>query len=256
MDGTSGGTVTPPRDEDANSGDFAAVIPLRRRQQPPDAAEATETIEPDSRGIWDPDAPIVDLTERPSLPQQPTATEPLMQTEAPREVVMSGRTATTATRQRPTGRPHLTRRRLATLTVACGFLAMAAVAITVALAGGGHARATHAATVGPIRVHRATAKRTAPAKSAPRAYTRGVSTRATGRPRTVARRSRKPRAVHTALTVSEHRSPSVVAVRAHSPQTPVTPGTSPFQPARALARVPATVIGSGVSSCVPGELGC
>jgi len=83
MDETSGGTMTPPRDEDANSGDFAPVIPLRRRQQDPEAAAPTEKIEPDSRGIWDPDTPIADLTERPSLREQPRATEPLVRRAQP-----------------------------------------------------------------------------------------------------------------------------------------------------------------------------
>ena len=146
MDETSGGTMTPPRDEDANSGDFAPVIPLRRRQPDPEAAAPMEKIEPDSRGIWDPDTPIADLPERPSLREQPTATEPLVRPSAAvGEVEVSGGDATTATRHHRTRSRRLTRRRLAQLTVACGFLATAALA--VALAGGGRPRATHAATI-------------------------------------------------------------------------------------------------------------
>jgi hypothetical protein len=254
MDETSGGTMTPPRDEDANSGDFAPVIPLRRRQQDPEAAAPIEKIEPDSRGIWDPDTPIADLTERPSLREQPTATEPLVRPSATvGEVEVSGGGATTVTRHHRTGSRRLTRRRLAQLTVACGVLATTAV--VVALAGGGRPGATHAATTASTRVPRRTVTHIG-AKTRPNAHTHGVAARTAGRPRTVARHSRKRPARHATLTISEHPSQSVVAVRAPSPDTRATARTTPLQHARAPAGVPATISSSGVSSCVPGELGC
>ena len=253
MDGTSGGTMTPPRDEDANSGDFAPVIPLRRRQQDPETAAQMEKIEPDSRGIWDPDTPIADLPERLSW-QQPTSAEPLVRPSAAvGEVEVSGGDATAATLQRRTRSPRLTRRRLAQLTVACGFFVTAALA--VALAGGGRPRATHGATIAPIRVPGRTVTHTG-AKTGTNAHTHGVAARTAGRSRPVARQSRKRPARHATLTMSEHATQSVVMMRASSPYTRTTAQTTRAQHARAPADVPATVSGSGVSSCVPGELGC
>jgi hypothetical protein len=254
MDETSGGTMTPPRDEDPTSGDFAPVIPLRRRQPDPEAAAPMEKIEPDSRGIWDPDTPIADLRERLSPWQQPTSTEPLVRPSAAvGEVEVSGGDATAATLQRRPRSPRLTRRRLAQLTVACGFFVTAALA--VALAGGGRPGATHAATIAPIRVPGRTVTHTG-AKTGPNAHTHGVAARTAGRPRAVALHSRKRPARHTTLTMSEHPSQSVVAVRAPAPDTRATARTTPLQHARAPADVPATISSSRVSSCVPGELGC
>jgi hypothetical protein len=254
MDDTSGGTMTPPRDEDANSGDFAAVIPLRRRQQDPEAAARTEKTEPGSRGIWDHDTPIADLPERPSLPEQPTATEPLVRPSATvGEVEVSGGDATTVRRHQRTGSRRLTRRRLAQLTLACGLFVTAA--LTVALADGGHPRATHAATIAPIRVPGRTVTHTG-AKTGPNTHTHGVAARTAGRSRPVARQSRKRPARHATLTISEHPSQSVVTMRASSPDTRATAQTTPLQHARVPAGVSATVSSSGVSSCVPGELGC
>src|SRR5580693_5906700 len=78
MDRTPGGTMTPPHDEDAPCDDFAPVIPLRRRQPDPDPTTPTENTGPDSPGIWDPDAPLADLTTRSPAGEQPTAPDLLI----------------------------------------------------------------------------------------------------------------------------------------------------------------------------------
>ena len=254
MDDTSGGTMTPPRDEDANSGDFAPVIPLRRRHQDPETAAPIEKIEPDSRGIWDPDTPIADLPERLSPWQQPTSAEPLVRPSAAEgELEVSGSDAAAATLQHRTRSPRLTRRRRAELAVACGFFVTAALAVV--LSGGGRPRPTHAATIAPIRVPVRTVTHTG-AKTKPTTHTHGVAARTAGRPRTVARHSGKRPARHATLTTSEHPSQFVVAVRAPSPDRQAPARTTPLQHAPAPAHVPASISSSGVSSCVPGELGC
>ena len=256
MDGTMGGTMTPPRDEDANSGDFAPVIPLRRRQPDADNAVATKNPEPDARGIWDPDAPIADLTERPRPLKKTTTTELLARPTANAcEADTPGHETTAAVP--PAKSPRHARRRLAQLTAACGVLATAAV--VVALAGGARPRATHTATITPTRVPERTATDSAAAKTRPKTDTHRVAVRTTKRPRLVARHSRKRPAHHATVTASANRSRYVATTSTSRPVTRPAARTTPVWRAQEPARSPKTISSArstGISSCVPGELGC
>ena len=256
MDRTTGGTMTPPRDEDANSGDFAAVIPLRRRQPHADTAVAIELAEPDARGIWDPDAPIADLTERPTPREKPTATDLLARPTANAgEADTPGHDTTTAV---PPGRsPRDARRRLAQLTAACAVLAT--VAVVVAFAGGARPRASHAATVTRTHVPERTVTDTAAAKTDPKTNTHRVVARTAERPRSVAHHSRKRPAHHATVTASANRSRYVATTSTSRPVTRLAARTTPVWRAQEPARSPKTISrarSTGISSCVPGELGC
>src|ERR1019366_5165585 len=107
MDRTSGGTMTPPRDEDATCGDFAPVIPLRRRQPDIETVEPAGITDPGSRDLWNPDAPLEGLPQRPSV-----STELLVRPAASTEADASGREATTALPWHARS-PHFVRRRVA-----------------------------------------------------------------------------------------------------------------------------------------------
>jgi hypothetical protein len=246
--------MTPRRDEDANSGDFAPVIPLRRRQPGTDTAVAIENPEPDARGIWDPDAPIADLTERPPPRNKPTPTDLLARPTASADEADTPGDETTAAVPRGKS-PRNARRRLAQLTAALAVLATAAV--IVALAGGAHPRATHAATITPTRVSEPTVTATAAAKTVPKTNTHLVGVRAADRPRSVARHGRKRPAHHAAVTASAYRPRFVVATSLPATQEPAR--TTPVARAQDPVRSPRTISGkrsSGITSCVPGELGC
>src|ERR1039458_10028687 len=134
MDGTSGGTMTPPRDEDASCDDFAPVIPLRRRQLDIEPPAVTHTLEPDSRGLWDSDAPIPGLPERASRPEQPPAPE--LPARPPQGLDYIDPNAGEAMPHHSSRSPRRLRRRLALPASAAAILAATAAALIVAASGG------------------------------------------------------------------------------------------------------------------------
>src|ERR1700690_2191954 len=144
MDGTSGGTMTPPRGEDGTSDDFAPVIPLRRRQLDVEAPAVTDTLEPDSRGLWDSDAPIPGLPERASRSEQPPAPEP--PARSPQGLDYIDPNAGEAMPRHTSGSTRRLRRGLALAAPAAAILAATAAALIVAASGGARPHANHPAT--------------------------------------------------------------------------------------------------------------
>ena len=248
MDSTEGGTMTPPHDEDATCDDFAPVIPLRRRQPDPEPDQQTENIDPDSPGIWDLDAPLADLTARPSRSAQPSATDAL--TRPPIGTVepspSSDREATIAARGRPR-LPHFPRRRVALIALACCVLAAPAGAV-LAGGGGSHPHATHAATAGPTSALGRTVTPTAPAKTEPKSHTHHPAAGTAKRSRAVARHSAKRRVRHPALARSEHTSQSATATSSSPPAPPPQARTTPIQQIHAPAHSSGTVNSRGASA--------
>ena len=256
MDETSGGTMTPPRDADATSEDFAPVILLRPRPQEIDAAEPSETSAPDSRGIWDLDAPLAGLTERPSVWEQPTATELLTPAAAAAdETHASGREATIVIPPRAAGFPRIAWRRLGQTTgVAAVLVTTAAV---VALTGGtSQPHATHTATGTPTHVLKHSVTDTARATTRPRIHTRRTTAKTATHAQPIARHTSKRSVRHTAVTVAKHQSPLVLPASGSPPSAPPTQQTTPVERVQVPAHSTKTLSSSGASQCVPGELGC
>src|ERR1019366_3785462 len=210
MDETSGGTMTPPRDQDATSEDFAPVILLRPRPQEIDAAEPGETSEPDSRGIWDLDAPLAGLTERPSVWEQPTATELLAPAaSAATKADPYGRETTIVIPTRAARFPRVAQRRLAQITGVAAVLATTA-ALVVLAGGTSQPHATHTATGTPARVLKHSVTDTARVKTKPRVHARRSTAKTATHSRSIARHPSKRSVRHAAVTVAKHQSPSVV----------------------------------------------
>jgi hypothetical protein len=256
MDETSGGTMTPPRDADATSEDFAPVILLRPRPQEIDAAEPSETSEPDSRGIWDLDAPLAGLTERPSVWDQPTATELLAPAaSAATKADAYGRETTIVIPTRAARFPRVAQRRLAQITGVAAVLATTAVVVVLA-DGGSHRHATHVATGAPASVLKQTVTRAAGVKTKPRVHARRSTAKTATHSQPIARHPRKRSVRHTAVTVAKHQSSSVVPASATSSSTPPLQEPKPVAPAQAPAHSTKTLSSNGASPCVPGELGC
>jgi hypothetical protein len=256
MDETSGGTMTPPRDQDATSEDFAPVILLRPRPQEIDAAEPSETNEPDSRGIWDLDAPLAGLTARPSVWEQPTATELLAPTAAAATKADAyGRETTIVIPTRAARFARVTRRRLAQITGVAAVLATTA-ALVVFAGGTSQPHATHTATGTPARVLKHSVTDTARAKTKPRIHARRSTAKTATHSQPIARHPSKQSVRHAAVTVAKHQSPSVVPASASSSSTPPLQEPKPVAPAQAPDHSTKTLSSNGASPCVPGELGC
>jgi len=248
--------MTPPRDQDATSEDFAPVILLRPRPQQIDAAEPGETSEPDSRGIWDLDAPLAGLTARPSVWDQPTATELLAPAaSAATKADAYGRETTILIPTRAGGFPRIAWRRLGQTTgVAVVLVTTAAV---VALTGGGSRRhATHVASGAPARVLKQTVTRAVGVKSKPSVHAQRATGKTSTRSRPLARHRSKRRVRHAAVTVATHHAPSVAAASGSLSSPPPLQQTTPVLRVHAPAHSTETLSRSGASSCVPGEFGC
>jgi hypothetical protein len=256
MDETSGGTMTPPRDADATSEDFAPVILLRPRPQEIDAAEPSETSEPDSRGIWDLDAPLAGLTERPSVWDQPTATELLAPAaSAATKADAYGRETTIVIPTRAARFTRVAQRRLAQITGVAAVLATTA-ALVVLAGGGSHRHATHVATGAPASVLKQTVTRAAGVRTKPRVHARRTTAKTATHSRSIARHPSERSVRHAAVTVAKHQSSSVVLASAPSSSTPPLQEPKPVAPAQAPDHTTKPLSGSGASPCVPGELGC
>jgi len=246
--------MTPPRDGDANSAEFAPVIPLRRRRPDPHTAAPVEPTEAAPGGVWDTDAPPAGLTPRPSVWDQPAATELLLPAPAiEREVDASGRDNLIApARERGPRRPG--RRRVAQIVAAIAVLATTAVAIALS-AGTSHPHLTHAAARTPAKVPgRAVTHSTTVANTPkPSTHAHHAATRTATRTHKVARKRSTQHARH--VTVIAHAAPIVAPATtgvslATEPQTTST--RSDQTPPASVAPAPR----GAASSCVPGELGC
>jgi hypothetical protein len=256
MDETSGGTMTPPRDQDATSEDFAPVILLRPRPQEIDAAEPSETSEPDSRGIWDLDAPLAGLTERPSVWDQPTATELLAPAaSAATKADAYGRETTIVIPTRAARFPRVAQRRLAQITGVAAVVATTA-ALVVLAGGTSQPHATHTATGTPARVLKHSVTDTARVKTKPRVHARRSTAKTATHSQPIARHPSKRSVRHAAVTVAKHQSSSVVPASATSSSTPALQEPKPVAPAQAPDHSTKTLSSNGASPCVPGELGC
>jgi hypothetical protein len=253
MDGTSGGTMTPPRDEDATCEHFAAVIPLRRRQHDVELPLATVTLEPDSCNLWDPDAPPASLTARRLPHDRPNGGQTDAPTTTARVVDRSGEDASAQASPRP-GVVRTVRRR-GWIAAACSGFAMAALAI--ALTGGGHPATTRSATVAPGVTIRPSVKHSHTAtQTKPRSHRVPVRRDARAEPLTKraskapVRLARVTASTHTPLlgtAVSESATTSTAGTLLQAPPTP--------QSARTASGLEASRR-STASPCVPGELGC
>lgn len=248
--------MTPPRDQDAPSDDFAPVILLRPRPQEIDSAEPGETSEPDSRGIWDLDAPLAGLTERPSVWDQPTATELLAPAAATAtDAGAYGRETTIVISTRAAGFPRVARRRLAQITGVAA--ALATIAVLVVLAdGGSHRRATHVATGAPARVLKQTVTRAAGVRTKPRIHAHGVAAKTATHSQPLARNPAKRRVRQSAVTGAKHQSPLVLPASGSPSSAPPTQQTTPAQRMQVPATSTTMLSRRGAASCVPGELGC
>jgi hypothetical protein len=254
--------MTPPRDGDANSAEFAPVIPLRRRQPDPHSAGAVELTEVAPGGVWDTDAPPAGLTPRPSVWDQPAATELLHPATAiEREVDASGRDNLIApARERGPWRPG--RRRVAQIVAAIAVLATTAVVLALS-AGARHPHLTHAAVRTPATVpgRAATHSTTVASTHRPSTHAHHAATRSATRTHTVVRKRRTQHgraaqhARHATVVAHAHAAPTVVPATAG-----VSLATEPqITSTRSDQTPPASVAparGGAASSCVPGELGC
>ena len=254
--------MTPPRDPDANS-EFAPVIPLRRRQPDPQPSGPVELADPGSGGVWDTDTPPAGLTPRPSVWDQPAATELLVPAAAAtREVNASGREDATAAAPHKAGSLRLRWRRLAQVAAVIAVLATTAVVIALA-SGASHPHLTHAATRPRTSVSRRAATHTPPASSAtkPSTVVRRAATTTAARRHTVARhrQTKHDRGTHHAhhVTVITHQHVSSTVTPA---STPALAATEPQITSTSSNRAPASSVAparpGAASSCVPGELGC
>jgi hypothetical protein len=255
MDGTSGGTMTPPRDENATCDDFAPVIPLRRRQHTLERPVAAEPPTPDF-AVADSDAPIPGLDELPSVWQQPEATELLIRpTTAAQDRVAGDREATAATARRGSGSAHVLRRGFIQIAAVSAVLATTAAVVVAAAGGGSHPRPTHAAATLPTSELGSTVTHTAPVKPATHDYARRSATKAATRSHRVTRRSSKRLVRHT-TAARESVASSVSPASTVEPSAPTLGGTTAFQHGQAPVHSRATAGSSPASACVPGELGC
>lgn len=258
MDGTTGGTMTPPRDTDATTEDFAPVIPLRRRQPDP-AATRAPALDDDAGagGIWDPDAPPASLTAR--RPPHDPATEALA-------AVVAG--SLDSSRSEGADLPPASRgartvlgahRRSGQLAALCGVLAIAA-ALALALAGVGRPHPTHLAKA-PSTAAPEHAVTNAPTALRPKLHTHALGTRIDRRSRAHPKHSRKTAAQKVTLAASAHASLAGAVVSESTTGTPTqtaptqTQASSADQTTRPGHQLEAA-IRRAAAACVPGELGC
>ena len=256
MDGTSGGTMTPPRDENATCDDFAPVIPLRRRQHTLERTVAGEPPAPDF-AVADSDPAIPGLDELPSVWQQPEATELLIRpTTAAEDREAGDREATAATARRGSGSPHVLRRRFIQIAAVSAVLATTGAVVVAAAGGGSHPRPTHATATLPTSELGGTLTHTTPVKPATHDYTRSTAAKAATRSHRVTRHSSKRPVRHTTVAARESVASSVSPASAVEPSAPTLGGTTALQHAQAPVHSRGTAGSNRASACVPGELGC
>jgi len=254
MDGTSGGTMTPPRDEDATCDDFAPVIPLRRREHTLERPVATEPPAPDLAAA-DATAQTPGIDALPSVWQQPEATELLIRPNTAADALYAGRREA-ATARRGSGSPHRVRRRLVQVAAASAVLAVTAAAVVAVAGDGDHPRPTNAAVTLPANAHGHTVATTPPVKTATRTHTRTAATKTSKRSPRVTRHSGKRPVRHAAAAARPHQSSSVGSASAVLSSAPAVLATTGVERTQAAAHQPLTPGRSAASSCVPGELGC
>ena len=251
--------MTPPHDHDADTAEFAPVIPLRRRQHNTDNPGATQTVEADRPGIWDPDAPLAGLTQRPSARDQ-HATDPLERPVASADgPAERGESATPAARRRARAGSHRLARRPAQIATGCAVLA--ATAAVLALAGRPHPTRTATVTLpgahGQQKIHAArphTTSGQATTERKPRAHRLAAKHVAYSRP--TRNPSRKLR-THPVTVATAVQAPKPVVVS--DPPTTGRPPANATPPAHTqTASIPhhAGQSHNAASQCVPGELGC
>ena len=256
------GTMTPPHDHDADTAEFAPVIPLRRRQHGTDSPGATQTLETDRPGIWDPDAPLAGLTQRPSALDQQT-TDPLERPVAPADgPAERGDPSMPVARRRARAGSHRLVRRRGQIATGCAVLAATAAVLALA-APAGRPHATRSSTVtlpgahGEQKIHAARPHTTlsdATIEGKPRARRLAAKHVAHSRPARNPTRKLRTRAVTVATTVQ---TPEPVVVSDPPPTGRPPANTTP--PAHTqTASIPhhAGQSRSAASQCVPGELGC
>lgn len=225
--------MTPPRDQDANSDDFAPVIPLRRRAQEEDRAPTAEHHpDPGSLNVFDPagtdppslvespslwEGPAVELPRR-ERPQHPPSPRPQERLEPPR-----GRELLPP--------PLRARQR--------GLLTAAALAALVGTVGGltlhpGSGRVSGSRAAGPA----ASSPRLTPGSSASAlSARRGSSTVSHARATTeTAHREQRLRVARTARLRRQAPLPRAAAVQASSPASNVPSEPAPGAPAVSIAR--------------------
>jgi len=256
MDGTSGGTMTPPRDENATCDDFAPVIPLRRRQHNLERPVAGEPPAPDFTAT-DSDPAIPGLDELPSVWQQPEATELLIRpTTAAEDREAGNREATAATARRGSDSAHALRRRFIQIAAVSAVLATTAVVVVAAAGGGSHPRPTHATATLPTSELGGTVTHTPPVKTATHDRARRSATKMTARSHAVTRHSSKRPVRHTTLAARESVASPISPASTLALSTPTREQTTAFQHGQAPVHNRATAGSGPASSCVPGELGC
>ena len=256
MDGTSGGTMTPPRDEDATCDDFAPVIPLRRRQHNLDRSVVAEPPTPDF-AVADSDAAIPGVNELPSVWQQPEATELLIRpTTAAEDREAGDREATAATARRGSGSPHVLRRRFVQIAAVSAVLATTGTIVVAAAGGGSHPRPTHATATLPTSELGGTLTHTTPVKPATHDRARSTATKTTARSHAVTRRSDERPAAHTTVAARAYVVSSIGPASTVVLSSPTLEQTTPLRHTPAPVHNRATTGSGPASSCVPGELGC
>jgi hypothetical protein len=244
--------MTPPRDEDATCEHFAPVIPLRRREYDSAPDELTETAEPDSRDLWDPDCPLASLTARRLPRDSPTGAPTGARTIAAPSLSRNGE-APGAEASRRARSVQMSRRR-GWVVAACSVLAAAALART--LTGAGHPATTHLATVAPRVAITTSVKHAAPpTQTKPRSRRVAAPRDQRSAPPTKHSRTTAPRLAR--VTASTHASLTDTAVSESATTSTAAPLQAPptHQTARTANRLEA-VRRSSASACVPGELGC
>ena len=267
MDPTS--TMTPPHDHDADTHEFAPVIPLRRRQHDTDNPRATQTLEADRPGIWDPDAPLAGLTQRVSARHTAGPLErPVASADRPAE--RSDRATPVAGRRARAGSHRLTRRR-AQIAAGCAVLAATAAVLAVALAApDGRPHPTRTATVTPPgalgqrKIHATQPPTTSsPAITKRRHHPRHHTANRVANSRPP--RTANHRAEQTGRKLSTRRVTLATTVQTPQPivgsDPPPTPRPTAHTTAPRHTQTASVPHDTGqrsraASACVPGELGC
>jgi len=235
--------MTTTRDEGANSENFSSVVPLRRRTAGATVTALPGALDRPPAGIWDPDAPIVDLPER-SLWDTPDAT-PELPLRKRQPASPAGATEVTVTRAvGPASRVRWRASRPRALALSAAVAAVVAcVALLVSgLSGAGrpHASPLRAAvTTGSTPPPAAPQKRTPVARASASRGDRATAAALTPPARRTTWR-------HVPLTrprhaVAQRPSATFTAVVSHATSPPATGATARSEYA---------------DGCVPGGLGC
>jgi hypothetical protein len=247
--------MTPPRDEDGTSDNFATVIPLRRRQLDVETPAVTGTLEPDSRGLWDSNAPIPGLPERSSRSEQPPAPE--LPARSPQGLDYIDPNAGEAIPRHSSRSRRRLRRRLALAASAAAILAATAAALIVAASWGARPHADHPATSRSASTPGPAVADTRPTRTVTTTHAPSSKPKTGVRSHRAARHRHRP-AIHRHAAVST----STRAGASNAPVGASLSAVSTAQPPSPLGHTKAPVVssrtpGSGAaSSCVPGELGC